>query len=163
MDRIRITSGGADRNATVFKTIGEILNEHPLSESDIVLTHDGVRPFVSDEIINENIAAMNSFAAVTTALPSTDTILCSEDGSRIDSVPERSKMFRAQTPQTFRLSKLISAYESLDENQVSMLTDTASVFTTAGLDVGLVSGSETNIKITTPYDMKLAEMIIRNG
>jgi 2-C-methyl-D-erythritol 4-phosphate cytidylyltransferase len=162
MKRIGILPGGSDRNATVFKIVGEILREHEISESDILLTHDGVRPFVSQKIIDENISAMKNFGGVTTALPSTDTMLYSEDGGSITSVPERSKMFRAQTPQTFRLPELLAAYRSLDERQVSQLTDTASIFTSAGLQVGLVRGDENNIKITTPFDLKLAELIIQN-
>jgi 2-C-methyl-D-erythritol 4-phosphate cytidylyltransferase len=159
-ERINIISGGADRNDTVFNIIRQIHKEHGVCSDDIILTHDGVRPFLTQKIIDENIGAMTSFDGVTTSLPSTDTMIISEDGRNITSVPERAKMFRAQTPQTFKLEKLISAYNSLSSEQKSKLTDTASIFTCAGLAVGLVSGDECNIKITTPFDIVLAETII---
>lgn len=161
MSRIKIISGGNDRNDTVFRIINSISLERGVSGDDIILTHDGVRPFVSQSIINENIAAMQRYEGVTTSLPSTDTMLYSSDGDCIESVPERSRMFRAQTPQTFRLGKLIAAYDSLNDEKKSRLTDTASVFTLAGLPVGLVSGDELNIKITTPFDLVMAETILK--
>lgn len=161
MSRIKIISGGTDRNDTVFRIISSISSEYGVGDDDIILTHDGVRPFVSQSIINENIAIMQRYDGVTTSLPSTDTMLYSSDGNCIEKVPERAKMFRAQTPQTFRLGKLIAAYRSLDNEQRSLLTDTSSVFTLAGLNVGLVHGDELNIKITTPFDLVMAETILK--
>ena len=158
--KLRIIEGGKDRTETVFHIVERIRLDNGITEEDIILTHDGVRPFVSRREIIDSIIAMKEQDGVTVSIPSTDTLLFSEDGSRIDSVPERAKLFRAQTPQTFRLAKLDIAYRSLTDEQKSRLTDTASVFISAGLPVGLIRGSERNIKLTTPTDLTIAEMLL---
>lgn len=158
--KIHILAGGENRDATVRKIITEIAKQYKISDSDIILTHDGVRPFVSDGEIFESIGAMEDFDGATLCLPSTDTLLYSDDGEVTRSVPERSKYFRALTPQTFKLARLISAYDSLTAEQCQAVTDTASVFALAGLPVKLVEGSPRNIKLTTPQDMRIAEFEI---
>lgn len=158
--RLRILEGGKDRTETVFRIVQSISAQHGVTAEDIILTHDGVRPFVSKAEILDSISAMEREDGVTVCIPSTDTLLFSQNGAHIDSVPDRSTLFRALTPQTFRLEKLASAYSSLTDEQKSRLTDTASVFITAGLPVGLILGSERNIKLTTPTDMRFAEMLL---
>ncbi len=161
MKKISILTGGVTRDDTVRRMIDRITQEYEISDSDIILTHDGVRPFVSDTEISESIKAMQTCDGATLCLPSTDTLLYSENGRSIDSVADRSKLFRALTPQTFLLSSLISAYKSLTAEQLEKVTDTASVFTLAGKPVSLIIGSASNIKLTTPEDMRLAEMMIK--
>lgn len=161
MSRIHIVEGGADRTDTVFNIIKMIEEENGIADDDIIITHDGVRPFVSIREILESIVAMTDHDAVTMCLPSTDTLIFSEGGSQIDNVPDRSKLFRALTPQTFKLKKLKEAYDSLSDERKLMLTDTASVFITAGLPVGLIRGNERNIKLTTPMDMTVAELLFK--
>ena len=158
---VEIVKGGKDRTETIYNILEKIESENEISADDIVVTHDGVRPFVSVKEIEDSILMLKSFDGVTLCLPSTDTLLCSPDGIKIASVPDRSQLFRAITPQTFKLKALLSAYRSLDEKQKSSLTDTASIFTSAGLEVGLVQGSERNIKITMPFDMKTAELLLK--
>lgn len=160
MGRIHILAGGVSRDGTVRKIISEISKEYKISDSDIILTHDGVRPFVSREEIVKSIAAMEECGGATICLPSTDTLLYSEDGEVTRSIPERSKFFRALTPQTFRLARLIEAYSLLTPEQCEAVTDTASVFTLAGMPVKLIEGSPKNIKLTTPQDMRIAEFEI---
>lgn len=161
MNKISLLTGGTTRDDTIRKIIAQITKEYKISDTDIIITHDGVRPFVSAAEISDSIKAMETCDGATLCLPSTDTLLYSEDGTRIDSVADRSKLFRALTPQTFRLGSLISAYDALSDEQLEKVTDTASVFTLAGKPVSLIIGSTNNIKLTTPEDMRLAEMIIK--
>lgn len=159
-DNVTILAGGADRNGTVFKIAERIAAERGVATQDIILTHDGVRPFVTERIIADNIAAMRDHSAAGTAVPSVDTILLSsEDGGVIESVPPRARMFRAQTPQTFRLKELMQEYAALTDEQKARLTDTAGIFALRGIPVAIVRGEDTNIKITAPFDMQLAELI----
>ncbi len=158
--KIRVIAGGSDRNATVLRIIEAIRGEHGISDDDIIVTHDGVRPFVTVREIEQSISALDSFDGVTVCAPVKDTILCSEDGRGIDSVPDRSKLFRTLTPQTFWLSVLSDAFERLPHETVSRLTDTAGLLRELGKPVGLVQGGEYNIKLTTPIDMKLGELIL---
>ncbi len=160
--RIRLIEGGSSRTDSVYKLLCQIEQENGVADGDVVLTHDGVRPFVSEWGIIQSIEAMKHMDGVTLCCESTDTILYSENGEVIDKVPNRSKLFRAQTPQTFKLKTLLDAYRSLDDEQKSHLTDTASIFTSVGLPVGLIRGSDRNIKITTPFDMKLAQIMAQD-
>ncbi len=160
-DRITLLAGGETRDDTIRHIVRYITEEYKISDSDIILTHDGVRPFVSQQEIRDSISAMESCKGATLCLPSTDTLLYSEKGDMIESVPDRTKLFRALTPQTFRLKTLINAYSSLTEEQCKAVTDTASVFTLAGLPVSLIKGSVNNIKLTTPEDMCIAELMLK--
>ena len=159
--RIIVTEGGADRNGTVFKCAYLAKKEFPEGRH-MLLTHDAVRPFVSEDIIRENIRLCREYGAVGTYVAATDTIVISKDGSTVESVPERRTLFNAQTPQTFMLDELISAYEQLDEKDRQSITDTCSVMTLAGRDIHIVTGDYKNIKITTIGDLDVAKAILKN-
>ena len=133
-----------------------------VDDDTIILTHDSVRPFVTHRIIEENIRYALEYGACDTAVAATDTIVQSEDGKVISSVPDRSKMYQGQTPQTFRLKKLKSLYESLTDEEKKILTDAAKIFVMKGEDVYLVEGEVSNIKITYPYDLRVAETLIQS-
>lgn len=160
LDRLRFIEGGADRNASVFNIISAIERDRGISPEDILLTHDGVRPFADGEIIAENIACAREHTVCTTAVPATDTILMSGDGQSVTDTPDRSKLYHAQTPQSFVITEMLSAYSKLSDEQKSRLTDVCGIFTAAGIPVHIVRGSVSNIKITTPFDLTIAEAIL---
>lgn len=161
-ERIAVIAGGETRNETIMNAIGYIEEKYEVDDETIILTHDSVRPFVTHRIIEENIEYARKYGACDTAVPSTDTIVESEDGKIISVVPDRSKMYQGQTPQTFRLKKLKSLYESLTEEEKEILTDAAKIFVMKGEDVYLVQGEVSNIKITYPYDLRVAETLIHS-
>ena len=134
-----------------------------MDDDTIILTHDSVRPFVTHRIIEENIRYAQEYGACDTAVAATDTIVQSEDGKVISSVPDRSKMYQGQTPQTFRAKKLKDLYYSLSDEEKGILTDASKIFVMKGEKVHLVQGEVFNIKITYPYDLRVAESLIRNG
>lgn len=155
---ISVVVGGKNRNETllnVLRSIGEI------NDDDVILTHDAVRPFIDKRIIDENISAARKYGACNTVVPAVDTILRSSDGKFIESVPVRSEIFHAQTPQSFSVKKLLSLYENLSEDEMETFTDSCSVFLAAGERVFLVTGDRNNIKLTYPEDMERAENIIK--
>lgn len=151
--------GGADRNGTVFNVIDRIEKDFGVSEDHIVLTHDAVRPFITQKMINENIDAVREHGAAAVAYNSIDTIVMSEDSDFITSVPERRKMYNVQTPQSFRINLLRKLFESLDEEEKKTLTDACRICTVRNQPVYIVEGDISNIKITTPTDFKFAEAI----
>ncbi len=155
---IYIISGGKTRSDTLLNVL-EFMKEKDILESSIVLTHDAVRPFITDSIIDNNILAAEKYGACNTVIPATDTILISEDGQFIASVPPRSTVYHAQTPQSFNAKKLYELCKGLSEDVFSLLTDGCSVFTACNEKVYLVKGEEYNIKITYPEDIKRAENI----
>ncbi|MBE6037655.1 MAG: 2-C-methyl-D-erythritol 4-phosphate cytidylyltransferase [Anaerofustis stercorihominis] len=160
-DKVVLTPGGKDRNSTLFNVIDDICRNYGEDEDHIIITHDGVRPFFTVKLIEENISAVQKYGAVATVIPSTDTIMCSYDGTSIDNIPDRKNMFCAQTPQSFNLMKLKRVFASLTEEEKQRLTDACGVFAYKGEYVHFVQGDPSNIKITTPIDMVIAEAILR--
>lgn len=155
---IQVIVGGATRSDTLFNVL-EFMKEKGTLEGSLVLTHDAVRPFITDRIIDDNIAAAEKYGACNTVVSATDTILVSEDGQFISAVPPRSTVYHAQTPQSFNAKKLYELCNSLSDEVFSLLTDGCSVFTQCDEKVYLVRGEEYNIKITYPEDIKRAENI----
>lgn len=161
MSRIVVIAGGETRNETLMNAIKFIDEEGNLDDDTIIVTHDAVRPFVTYRILKENIEAAQRVGACDTAFPATDTIVRSEDGRLIVEIPDRSQLYQGQTPQSFRAKKLRSLYESLTDEEKAILTDAAKIFVMKGEDVEIVRGESFNIKITYPYDIKVAETILR--
>lgn len=155
---ISVVCGGKNRNETLLNVLRSIEN---ITDDDVILTHDAVRPFIDKRIIDENIAAAREYGACNTVVPAVDTILQSADGKFISSVPVRSEIFHAQTPQSFGVKKLLELYEKLSDEEAEKFTDSCSVFLAAGEKVFLVTGDRNNIKLTYPEDMERAENIIR--
>ena len=161
MSRIIIAVGGDTRNETLMNAIGVIEEEGNLDDDTIVVTHDAVRPFVTYRIIKDNIEAAGRVGACDTAFPATDPIVRSENGTLIAEIPDRSQLFQGQTPQSFRAKKLRDLYRSLTDDEKDILTDAAKIFVMKGEDVEIVRGESFNIKITYPYDIKVAETILK--
>ena len=158
--RLHVLAGGRLRNDTIMNGIAYIKAHDPDCRDAILITHDAVRPFVTDDIINANIEALKTHPACDTVIPATDTIVQSADGKSIDYVPDRSQLYQGQTPQSFRLSTFEELYLSLTEDEKEKLTDAAKVFVLKGQEVALVPGAGFNIKITYPSDIRLAEAIL---
>lgn len=157
---IFVIKGGKTRGDTLFGVLA-FMKEKGFLEGSVVLTHDAVRPFINDRIIEENIAAAEKYGACNTAIPAVDTMLLSADGKFIDSVPDRSKLFHAQTPQSFDAQRLYRLIENTPRDVFELMTDGCSVFTYHGERVFLVKGETFNIKITYPDDLIRAKGIIR--
>jgi 2-C-methyl-D-erythritol 4-phosphate cytidylyltransferase len=146
--------GGAQRQDSVRNG----LRACQCSANDIILIHDGVRPLVDPETIDAVIAGVQEHDACITAVPVKDTLKTVHDGL-IESTPERSSMWAAQTPQGFRCNHIASAHEQALAHGFSA-TDDASVLEWYGHPVAVVEGSYTNLKITTPEDLILAQALL---
>jgi 2-C-methyl-D-erythritol 4-phosphate cytidylyltransferase len=159
-ERLIVVEGGKDRNESIMSGIRYIEQNFGLNDDDIIVTHDSVRPFITHRIIQENIDAALKYSAVDTAIPAIDTIVESKDGEWISNIPVRSTMYQGQTPQSFNIKKLVAYYNALSEEQKAILTDACKIFTLHGDNVRIVRGEMFNIKITTPYDLKIAEALL---
>ena len=159
---IVILQGGETRNGTILNAIKYIEEEYK-DDDAVMITHDAVRPFVTHRIIEENIDFALKGIPCDTVIPASDTIVESINGSSISLIPDRSHYYQGQTPQSFRLSDFKKAYECLSEDDRAHLTDAAKVFVLGGFDVALVKGETFNIKITYPYDLQLAEILLVGG
>ena len=158
-ERIAVIEGGATRNETIMNSIRYIEKEFGLDDETIIVTHDSVRPFLTHRIIEENIAAAQEYGACDTVIPATDTIV-EGNGECITAIPDRRKMYQGQTPQSFKAKLLRDTYMSLTEDEKAILTDAAKILVIKGMKVSLVQGETFNIKITYPYDLKIARSLL---
>lgn len=154
-----ITDGGADRNATIERIIAFAEKHLGCGDEDIILTHDAVRPFVTSRMIADSIAAMADCEICTAAIASTDTIAVSQNGNLAEVFPDRSTIYRIQTPQTFRIGSFKAVFSSLTPSEKASATDVCTLFRSHGKPVRLIRGDEQNIKLTYPFDYELAKKI----
>lgn len=159
-DNIHVVAGGGDRNSTIFNIIADIEDKFGESDEHIIVTHDSVRPFVTQRMLKENIDACIKYGAVDTVTSAIDTIVESEDGKVISNIPDRSKMYQGQTPQTFNISLLKKLYNELTEEEKSILTDACKICIVKNHPVYMVEGEISNIKITTVSDYKIAQAMV---
>lgn len=159
-DRIKVIEGGVTRNDTIMNAISYIEHMGRLNDDTIIVTHDSVRPFVTHRILEENIKYAKEYGACDTVIPATDTIVESIDHQLISNIPDRSTMYQGQTPQSFKAKHLKNIYESLTTEEKEILTDACKILVIKGEHVHLVEGEESNIKITYPYDMRVAEALL---
>lgn len=150
---IKVIEGGETRNASS-------LAGTKAAAGDIVLIHDGARPFIDRSVIKRCIDGALKKGAVAAAVKAVDTIkICDADGA-VSETTRRSNTYRTQSPQAFNRNLLLCAYENIDVTDIS-LTDDCMVMEKAGRRVYLVEGSEHNIKITTRFDIAVAESIAK--
>lgn len=161
--RIEVISGGTDRNDTIMKVIDALDGAYGIKAEDILITHDAVRPFLTHRIIEQNIEKGLEVGAVDTVISAIDTIVESEDGEFISQIPRRDFMYQGQTPQTFNIKELRDLYNGLTDDEKEILTDAAKIFVIKGKKVGIVRGETFNIKVTTPYDLNVANSILKGS
>lgn len=151
-----VVPGGTERQNSVWNGLQKIS-----PQSEIVLIHDGARPFVNDDIISNTIQAAKENGSATVAVPVKDTIKVSSENSISASTLDRSKLWAIQTPQAFKKTIIIEAHTKCREKSF-LGTDDTSLTEFIGIPTKLVMGNYTNIKITTPEDLIFAQAIINN-
>ncbi|WP_273129050.1 2-C-methyl-D-erythritol 4-phosphate cytidylyltransferase [Metabacillus sp. HB246100] len=148
-----IVTGGSERQYSVYNGLKVASKDH------LVLVHDGARPFVSHPCIEELVKTTIKTGAATLAVPVKDTITQVEDGV-VEKTLNRSQLFSIQTPQAFHVDIILKAHErALQQNFLG--TDDASLLEKSDQHVSIVLGDYTNIKVTTPEDLFIAEAILR--
>ena len=144
--------GGATRQRSVLNGLRALA---PLSPSS-VLIHDAARPFVTPDIVDRVLAALQRSPGAIAAVPLADTLKRAGHDSHIEATLDRAGLWRAQTPQGFRFNAILQAHEAALAAGRGDLTDDAAVAEWAGLPVELVEGSEANVKLTTAEDLARA-------
>jgi len=155
-----IIEGGVTRSDSVRNALAHISARYDEAETG-VLIHDAARPLVTQRIIADCISALNSHDAIGTAVPTADTILAVENGA-ISHVPPRETLYRAQTPQCFRLATIAKAHALAAADPAFRPTDDCGVVLRylPEVPVHIVPGSETNLKVTFPTDLAIAEALL---
>lgn len=152
--KVRWVAGGATRTASVRTALESL----PPGLS-VALVHDGARPLVTAEIIGRCIEVARSGVGAVAGWPVVDTLKEVDAGDRVVSTPDRSRLWRAQTPQAFPLAELRAAYREGEEDGVTT-TDDAGLFARRGGEVRMVRGGAWNLKVTHPEDVALAEALL---
>lgn len=151
----KIVPGGAERYNSVYNGLLAI------GACDYVLIHDGARPLVGTALIERNIEAVKQYRACVTAVPSKDTVKISDADGFVSDTPKRSLVWNVQTPQSFEYDLIRDAYEKIFKMNTQNITDDAMVLeNTSEVPIKLVEGSYTNIKVTTPEDLDIAELFV---
>ena len=150
----QIVPGGKRRQDSVRNGI-EVLSK----DAEIVVIHDGVRPFVTKEMIEDSIRSAIRFGAVVLAMPVKETIKMVQPDGTVLKTLDRESLWQIQTPQTFQVNVIKEAYHKATEDGFAG-TDDASLVERLGIKVHILPGSYTNIKITTPEDLILANLFL---
>ena len=154
LDKVRmVVAGGASRQ----ESVGLGLNSFS-DKVKMVAIHDGARPLISLEVIDRTVRAAHSYSAAAPAVPVKDTIKVVRGGV-VDHTPDRAALQAVQTPQVFDLDLIRGALKKA-ALEGSAVTDDCSAVELMGMSVKIVEGDERNIKVTTPMDLKIAEMLL---
>ena len=148
-----LVAGGAQRQNSVYNGLMEVKG------ADVVLIHDGARPFVNEDIIIDCIEAAYDYGVSTAAVPVKDTIKCVAEDGYVDKTLDRSKLWAIQTPQAFKYDIILSAHKKAIEDEYTGTDDTV-LTERLGHRTKIVMGSYDNIKITTAEDLIFAEAIL---
>lgn len=159
-NKIKVINGGVDRNSTIMNIVENIEKNYTLTNEDIIVTHDAVRPFITSRILKENIEMSLKYGACDTVIPAIDTIVVSENNKIIKEIPNRQYMYQGQTPQSFKILELKKLYNELSKEEKEILTDACKIFVIKGKEVHLIRGEISNLKITTQEDYKIAQAMI---
>ncbi len=149
-----VVAGGKERYESVYNGLKKVTG-------DTVLIHDGARPLICNEIINRCIEGAELYSACVAGMPVKDTVKIVKENNVVECTPDRNKVWITQTPQAFRYDLVEEAYNNMIGSGAVNVTDDAMVveqFT--GHEVRFVRGDYSNIKITTPEDVALAETLI---
>ncbi len=155
---VAIVAGGAERYASVWNGLKCLKEQEP----EYVLIHDGARPLVTAELINRLITETEQYGACVAGMPVKDTIQMTDEHGTITLTPKRDCLWTAQTPQSFEFSLVYDAYEQLmRESEINVTDDAMVVGLYHDIPIQMVRGSYTNIKVTTPEDLVLAEAFLK--
>lgn len=152
-----ITAAGSVRQESVYNGLCRLEGACP--GDTMVIVHDGVRPFITHEIISKNMAVAAKCGNAMTGMNSTDTLVVSDNGKTATHALERSSAFTVQTPQTYRLNYGLNLYRRAMEKGIVDSINCCELFIAMGEEIHIVNGRKTNIKLTTKDDMAYLEFL----
>ena len=154
MDKVTaVVEGGADRQASVEAGLAALSDK-----LSMVAVHDGARPLISQVVIDRTVRAAHTYNAAAPAIPVKDTVK-TVVGGLVTNTPDRSLLFAVQTPQVFDKALLLAALQKARKDEAA-ITDDCSAVERLGMSVKIVEGDEKNLKVTTPIDLQVAELLM---
>ncbi len=163
ISRVTIIQGGESRFDSLLCLAKECLaiaQRAGETGEILMINHDCARPFVSDRILSDNITMVREYDMVTTSVPTIDTVLLSKDGKVSDCVPDRPTVFLDQGPQTINVRHFLGLVDTLSDAEKEKYMEAGRLYIDKGYRVGIVQGERENFKLTTQFDLKLAEMML---
>ncbi len=157
-----VVAGGDTALDSIYNGLKKIRENN--NDEDIVLIHDGVRPYITDQTITNNIDGVKKYGNAITTTACFETILISKDGRKVLEVPYRKEMFAAQAPQSFKLGQILTAHETIRNRseRYGALVDNCGLVRELGIEPHMVEGNRGNIKATTPEDVAMIEALLKN-
>lgn len=152
----KIVPGGVTGHDSIY--CGLLAMREAASEKDIVLIHDGVRPFINDELITMNIAAVEKYGNAITCEPDKESQIRSTDGKTVSEMPPRDQMYTAKAPQSFYYEKIRRLYEKAQKDGVKSI-DSAHLCSLYGYPLHMVKSTANNMKITDPTDFYICRAL----
>jgi 2-C-methyl-D-erythritol 4-phosphate cytidylyltransferase len=153
-----IVSGGETGQESIYKGLVTVKEFYP--NDSIVLLHDGVRPIINQDIINDNISSVKEYGSAITSCPPVETFVLIDENNKIKGVHSRDLSRLAKAPQSFYLKDILAAHKKALKDQYFEAIDSCSLMKHYGHDVHLIEGIPENIKITTPIDFYIFKSII---
>ena len=160
--RVVLVKGGETRFLSLVN-VTKMASEFDPSDQATIITHDCARMFVSTRIIEDNLELINDYDMVTTSIPVIDTILQSDDGRSSSVVPDRSKLWADQGPQTYRVSRFMKYVSMIPESDIPSYIEAGKVYLSHGRRIGIVKGERFNFKVTNDIDLQYAEFLLKGG
>ena len=157
----KIVKGGESGQDSIYNALNAAGQENP--ENSIVLIHDGVRPFITKDLITRNIEDVKKYGSSITSTSCIETAIVSSDGENVEKVPSRSIMYTAQAPQCFYLGEILGLHEEVrkKETRYEGIVDSCNLMKSNGRNVHLTMGPRNNIKVTTPTDYYIVQALYK--
>ena len=162
LDRISVIEGGKERLDSFTNVMDAIIESRGQHEEDILICHDSVRPFVTQQMINDCIDATLEDDFALTVVPTADTIHVARDEKYIEGTLDRNGLYNGQNPSGFNIALLKKAIDSFTEETKASVTGTTQLILKLGYKIRIVKGHTSNFKITTDNDLDVADRIIRS-
>jgi len=162
IDKIKLVEGGKERLDSFTNVMDAVIASHGLHNEDILICHDSVRPFVTQQMINDCIDATLEDNFALTVVPTTDTIHVAHDDKFIEGTLDRNGLYNGQNPSGFNIALLKKAVDSFTEEIKASVTGTTQLILKLGYKIRIVKGHTSNFKITTDNDLDVADRIIRS-
>ena len=162
LGRICLVDGGKERLDSFTNVMNAILSDRGLKEEDVLICHDSVRPFVTQQMINDCIDATLEDHFALTVVPTADTIHIAHDDRFIDGTMDRNGLYNGQNPSGFNIVLLKKALDSFTDETKRSVTGTTQLVLKLGYKIRIVKGHTGNFKITTDNDLDVADRIVRS-
>ena len=160
--RIRVVDGGKERLDSFTNIMDAVVQANGLNDEDILICHDSVRPFVSQQMIDDCIDATLAYNFSLTVVPTTDTIFVAHEENFIDGTLNRRELCNGQNPAGFNIKLLKNAIDSFTAEEKAAITGTAQLILKLGYKIRIVKGHTSNFKITTDNDLDVADCVLRS-